>query len=240
MFTLCVWVPRLRITPSPQSANPGWFWDSGPWCALLSAPGSWTLVGVGVPTCGLPMLSLEWRDSIHSDFLCTEVSSWWQSVSTFALMRWVSGKDLFFRFFSLWLLKTLVFIVLLLAVHSLPSSFLSFKIYLMPLRSDHGNLLCCHMLVHPNLSALGSHSCYISHCLLICTFAGLGGKLHCLYRESVSLVWSVVSRFLKPWKNSIPTCTLHAIPTRSRKSCCLFVDFQRALHTICLKYLIFP
>lgn len=70
---------------------------------------SWFLnfgwVGVGVSTCGLPRWSLEWRDSIHSDFLCTELSSWWQSVSTFALMRWVPGKDLFFRFCSLWLLS---------------------------------------------------------------------------------------------------------------------------------------
>lgn len=203
VHTVCV-SSKAQNNPLSPKCKSGLILRFRPWCALLSAPDSWTLVWMGVPTCGLPILSLEWRDSIHSDFLCTEVSSWWQSVSTFALMRWVPGKDLFFKFFSLWWLKTLVLIVLLLAMHSLPSSFLPFKIYLMPLRSDHGNLLCCHMLVHPNLSALGSHSCYISHCLLICTFAGLGGKLHRLYRESASLVWSIVSEFLKPWKNSIP------------------------------------
>lgn len=125
---------------------------------------SWFLnfgwVGVGVSTCGLPRWSLEWTPYIQISFALNWVPGdsqclhlpWWGEYME-------KTCSLGFFFFSV-VVEDSSLIVLFLAMHSLPSSFLPFKIYLMPLRSDHSNLLCCHTRVHPNLSALGSHSCY--------------------------------------------------------------------------------
>lgn len=60
---------------------------------------------------------------IQISFALNWVSSWWQSMSTFALMRWVPGKDLFFRFFPLWLLKTLILSLCSLPCIAYPPAF---------------------------------------------------------------------------------------------------------------------